>query len=107
MTRHPVCCGQSRRSSTRNLAASLGGCLGVVGALLCVRDALWKMIVCLDVLVSWLAGRLFNCFYGILLCFFSLKLGHDPTLTKLLFSRYFSPRSPDYNFKSLMEVAYI
>ena len=38
--------------------------------------------------------------------FFPLKLGHDPTLTKLLFSRFFSPHSRNYDLKSLMQVAY-
>ena len=63
--------------------------------------------VCLDVLVSWLAGRLFNFFvWDSTMLFFPLKLGHDPTLTKLLFSRFFSPHSKKYDLKSLMQVAY-
>ena len=37
--------------------------------------------------------------------FFPLKLGHDPTLTKLLFSRLFSPHSRNYDL-TLMQVAY-
>ena len=63
--------------------------------------------VCLDVLVSWLAGRLIHFFiWDSTMLFFPLKLGHDPTLTKLLFSRFSSPHSRNHDLKSLMQVAY-
>ena len=38
--------------------------------------------------------------------FFPRKLGHHPTLTKLIFFRFSSPHSPSYDFESLMQLAY-
>ena len=58
--------------------------------------------VCLDVLVSWLAGRLFNFFYGILLCFFPLS-NWAMTLhyNQVFIFSIFLPPQPKLRFKIL------
>ena len=59
---------------------------------------------CVGVLAGWSIVKFF--YMGFYYAFFPLKLGHDPTLTKLLFSQFFSPHSRNYDLKSLTQVAY-
>ena len=63
--------------------------------------------VCLDVLVSWLPGRLYIFLCGILLCFFPLANWpitlHEPSYYFLYFS---PPHRPNYDSKALLQVAY-
>ena len=59
--------------------------------------------VCLDVLVSWLAGRLFNFFiWDSTMLFFPFKLGRDPTLTKLIYFSIFLLPQPELRLKMLI-----
>ena len=95
MTRQPVCRGQSRSASSRNLAASSGECLSVVDAVRCVRDALWKMM-CAS--MSWCPGCLVvcSCFFhvGFYHVFFPPQTGPSPYISQVIIFLIFSPPPP-------------
>ena len=59
---------------------------------------------CVGVLAAWSIVQFFSC--DSTMFFFPRKLGHHHTFTKLLFSRFPSPHSPNHDSKSLMQVAY-
>ena len=91
MTRQPVCRGQSRRLSTRNLAASSGGCLSVVVAVWCIQDALWKMMCAL---MCWCPGWLVDC--SIILrdsnmLFFPSQIGPSHYINQVIIFSFFPP----------------
>ena len=99
--RQPVCRGQPRRSSTRKLAAFSGGCLGVVDAVWCVRDALWKMMCalmrwCPAWLVDWSIFHM-RFYYA----YFSSLIGPSPYINQVIIFSISLPPYPKLRFKIL------